>query len=105
YGQVADRVDAIAAQFAAAGVRRGDVVAVMLPTRIELVLCLMAAWRLGAAATPINPTFTAREADYQIEDSGAALVVNAGPEAPTGGKATLSVVELATTPGVGLQSP
>lgn len=105
YGQVADRVDAIAGQFAAAGIGRGDVVAVMLPNRVELVLCLMAAWRLGAAATPINPTFTAREADYQIEDSGAVLVVNVGGAAPTGGKATLSVDELATTPAAGLQPP
>ena len=62
YAEVARRVDAVAEQFAAAGVGRGDVVAVMLPNQVELLLGLMAAWRLGAAATPVNPVFTANEA-------------------------------------------
>jgi len=47
YAEVAHRVDAAAGQFAAAGVGRGDVVAVMLPNRVELLLALLAAWRLG----------------------------------------------------------
>jgi acyl-CoA synthetase (AMP-forming)/AMP-acid ligase II len=60
-------VDAVAEQFAAAGVGRGDVVAVMLPNRVELMIALLAAWRLGAAATPVNPVFTPNEAGYQID--------------------------------------
>jgi long-chain acyl-CoA synthetase len=75
YAKVACRVDAVAGQFAAAGVGRGDVVAVMLPNRVELLLGLMAAWRLGAVATPVNPVFTANEAGYQIADSGAKLLL------------------------------
>jgi acyl-CoA synthetase (AMP-forming)/AMP-acid ligase II len=55
YAEAARRVDAIAEQFAAAGVGRGDVVAVMLPNRVELLLGLMAAWRLGAAAMKLGP--------------------------------------------------
>ena len=67
YAEVARRVDAVAEQFAAAGVGRGDVVAaVMLPNRVELLLALLAAWRLGAAATPVNPVFTPNEAGYRI---------------------------------------
>jgi acyl-CoA synthetase (AMP-forming)/AMP-acid ligase II len=65
--EVARRVEALAERFAAAGVGSGDVVAVMLPNRVELLLGLMAAWRLGAAATPVNPVFTANEAGYQID--------------------------------------
>ena len=69
----------------------GSVVAVMLPNRIELLVAMVAAWRLGAAATPINPVFTANEADYQIDDAGAAVVVNLGAGAPTAaGRASLS---------------
>ncbi len=67
YAEVARRVDAVAEQFAAAGVGRGDVVAVMLPNRVDLLLALLAAWRLGAAATPVNPVFTPNEACYQID--------------------------------------
>jgi len=36
---------------------------------------MFAAWRLGAAVTPVNPALTAQEARYQIDDAGATLVV------------------------------
>nr|WP_020109292.1 AMP-binding protein [Nocardia sp. 348MFTsu5.1] len=75
YAQADRRVAAIAEQFAATGFGRGDVVAIMLPNRVELVLAILAAWRLGAAATPINPAFTEGEAGFQIEDSGASLLI------------------------------
>jgi acyl-CoA synthetase (AMP-forming)/AMP-acid ligase II len=71
----ADRVIAVAAAFAGAGLRRGDVLALVLPNRLELVTSMFAAWRLGAAVTPVNPALTAQEAGYQIADAGARLVV------------------------------
>jgi acyl-CoA synthetase (AMP-forming)/AMP-acid ligase II len=85
YAQVVAWTEAVAARFRAEGVGPGDVVAIMLPNRAELVISILAAWRLGAAATPINPAFTATEAGHQITDSGAILLVNAGPDAPGGG--------------------
>ena len=69
---------ALAAVFAAAGLRRGGVLAIMLPNRVELVTSMFAAWRLGAAVTPVNPALTAQEARYQIDDAGATLVVADG---------------------------
>jgi acyl-CoA synthetase (AMP-forming)/AMP-acid ligase II len=36
---------------------------------------MFAAWRLGAALTPLNPALTEEESDYQIADSGAAVVI------------------------------
>jgi long-chain acyl-CoA synthetase len=71
----ADRVIAVAALLAEAGLGRGDVLAIMLPNRVELVTSMFAAWRLGAAVTPVNPALTAQEAGYQIADAGAVLVV------------------------------
>ena len=103
YAEVARRVDAVAGQFAAAGVGRGDVVAVMLPNRVELLLGLMAAWRLGAAATPVNPVFTANEAGYQI-DSGAKLLLAADPGADYG-VPVLAVDELNASPFGSLPVP
>ena len=97
YAEVAGRVEALAEQFAAAGVGRGDVVAVMLPNRVELLLGLMAAWRLGAAATPVNPVFTANEAGYQIADSGAKVLLTADPGACYG-VPVLAADELNTHP-------
>ena len=57
------------------GIGRGDVVAVVLPNSVELVTVMFAAWRLGAALTPVNPALTKPEAQYQVTDSGAGLVV------------------------------
>jgi long-chain acyl-CoA synthetase len=71
----AGKVSAVAALFAAAGLRPGGVLAIMLPNRVELVTSMFAAWRLGAAVTPVNPALTGQEARYQIGDAGAALVV------------------------------
>ncbi len=104
YGEVGRRVDAVAEQFAAAGVGRGDVVAVMLPNRVELLLALLAAWRLGAAATPVNPVFTPNEANYQIADSGAKLVIGTQPDASYG-VPVLAAGDLATTPAGALPAP
>jgi long-chain acyl-CoA synthetase len=104
YAEVATRVDAVAEQFAAMGVGRGDVVAVMLPNRVELLLGLMAAWRLGAAATPINPVFTANEAGYQLQDSGAVLLLTSKPDADYGVPAVLAD-DLNTRPAGTLPAP
>jgi acyl-CoA synthetase (AMP-forming)/AMP-acid ligase II len=57
------------------GIGRGDVVAVVLPNSVDLVTVMFAAWRLGAAVTPVNPALTEHEAQYQVTDSGARLVV------------------------------
>jgi acyl-CoA synthetase (AMP-forming)/AMP-acid ligase II len=65
-------------RLAAHGVGRGDVVAAMLPNRVELVVLLFATWRLGAALTPINPALTADEAAYQLRDSNAMLAIADG---------------------------
>lgn len=94
YAEFGGRVEAVAEQLAEHGVGAGDVVAVMLPNRVELLVSLVAAWRLGAAATPVNPAFTRDEADHQVLDSGAALVVNAGADAPDGGRPSIGVDEL-----------
>ncbi|NEW26675.1 class I adenylate-forming enzyme family protein [Nocardia cyriacigeorgica] len=61
------------------GVGAGDVVAVMLPNTVDLVVALFAAWRLGAAVTPLNPALVPDEVGYQVADAGAAVLVAAGP--------------------------
>jgi acyl-CoA synthetase (AMP-forming)/AMP-acid ligase II len=74
----ADRVARAAARLAGLGVGEGDVVAIVLPNRVELVIALFAAWRLGAAATPVNPALTPPEMQYQVDDAGATVVIGDG---------------------------
>ncbi len=71
----ADAVRAMAGRLASAGVRRGTVVAALLPNRIELIVSMFAAWRLGAALTPVNPALTAAEVAHQVTDARALLAV------------------------------
>ena len=68
-------VRALAGRLDNQNITAGDVVAIMLPNRVELVTLLFAAWRVGAAVTPLNPALTAEEANYQLADSRAKLVV------------------------------
>ena len=95
-GQFAERVRSVAGLLAQRGVRRGDVVATLLPNRVELVLTLFAAWRLGAAVTPINPALTDSEAAYQLEDSATRLVVLDNRPSPAGTADALDVADLWT---------
>lgn len=57
------------------GIGHGDVVAVTLPNRAELVSNMFATWRVGAALTPVNPALTATEVAHQLDDSGARMVI------------------------------
>ena len=69
------RVQAAAAQLADLGVGPGDVVALRLVNRVEFVVLMFAAWRLGATVTPVNPALTDGEVARQLDDSGARLLV------------------------------
>ena len=95
-GEFAGRVRGVAGLLAQRGVRQGDVVALLLTNRVELVVALFAAWRLGATVTPINPALTENEAAYQIEDSAARLVVTDNRPSPSGTAETLDVAEFWT---------
>jgi len=96
----AQTVAAVAALLADAGLRRGGVLAVMLANRVELITAMFAAWRLGAAVTPVNPALTGQEARYQIDDAGANLVVADGASAAklAGGGHRIIPVEDVTSP-------
>src|SRR5438132_2621458 len=91
------RVHGAARTFAYLGVGRGDVVAVMLPNRVELLVTLLAAWRLGAAVTPINPALTPSEAQHQLTDSGAKVLVNGDGSAGLTGVVSVAAGDLPTT--------
>ncbi|WP_080736566.1 class I adenylate-forming enzyme family protein [Rhodococcoides fascians] len=68
-------VDSVAAELVDAGVGAGDVVAVLLPNRIDIITTMFAAWVLGATLTPVNPALTDDEVRYQLEDSTARVLV------------------------------
>ncbi|HZZ46191.1 MAG TPA: AMP-binding protein [Pseudonocardia sp.] len=104
-GEFAARIRSVAGLLAQRGVRRGDVVATLLPNRVELVLTLFGAWYLGATANPIDPALTDAEVSHRLEDSATHLVVTDGRRSPTGTADTLDVEALwrAADPGAALE--
>ncbi|MBY4039172.1 AMP-binding protein [Rhodococcus fascians] len=57
------------------GVQAGDRVPVMLGKRPELVVTLVALWRIGAVYVPLFTAFATGAAQMRIEDSKATLVI------------------------------
>ncbi|WP_433713960.1 class I adenylate-forming enzyme family protein [Nocardia sp. CA-084685] len=70
-----DAVRRAAATLRAAGVSSGDVVAIMLPNTAAFVVSLFATWRVGATVTPIDPSLTGSEAESQLTDTGADVLI------------------------------
>ena len=92
--QLLHRVRGAARHLKDLGIRPGDVVALNLTNRVEFVVLLFAAWRLGAAVTPINPSLTEGEVDRQLGDSAARVLVAENDAAAHDGVATLPVGDL-----------
>lgn len=70
-----DAVQNTAATLRSRSVSTGDVVAIKLPNAVGFIVSLFAAWRLGAAVTPVNPSLSAPEVRYQVADAGAKLLI------------------------------
>ncbi|MFG2730532.1 class I adenylate-forming enzyme family protein [Streptomyces canus] len=91
--QLRTRVRGAARHLQDLGIGSGDVVALKLRNRVEFVVVLFAAWRLGATVTPVNPSLTDVEVARQLHDSGARLLVVENG-ATAAGVVTLAVDDL-----------
>lgn len=79
YAEYGETVEVLAKGFVAMGVRPGDVIAIYLPNCWEFAAVYHAATLTGAIPTPLNPSYREREVLYQLEDSGAVLLITDGP--------------------------
>lgn len=66
--EVEEAADALAVAFQERGVVHGDRVAVYLQSVPHYVVTLLALWKLGAIAVPINPMYRAAELRRLVED-------------------------------------
>jgi long-chain acyl-CoA synthetase len=71
--------DRFAAHLKAAGVRRGDQVALILPNCPQFLIAEFGAWKAGAAILPLNPLYTAPELAEPLKSSGARIAVTLTP--------------------------
>src|SRR4051794_27880622 len=75
WGELRERVDALAGGLAGLGVRRGDTVALMLSNRPEFHLADLAVMSLGAVPFSIYLTSEPEQIAYVIEDAGAKVAL------------------------------
>ena len=68
YEELGAHVDTLARRLAAAGIGKGDRVALSLANGPDLVELLLAVTAIGAAAAPLNPAYTADELSFYLGD-------------------------------------
>jgi long-chain acyl-CoA synthetase len=78
YAEYGGTVESLARGFIAAGVKPGDVVAIFLANSWEFCTSFHAAELVGAIPTLLNPTYREREVRYQLENSGAVILITDG---------------------------
>ncbi len=79
YSEYAELVERIARGLIAAGLLPGEVIAIYLPNCWEFCAIYHAATLAGAAPTLLNPSYREREVRYQLENSGAVILITDGP--------------------------
>jgi long-chain acyl-CoA synthetase len=73
-------IDRLSRDFAAylqgkLGVKRGDRIAVMMPNLLAFPIAFLGIVRAGAAQVNVNPLYTARELEHQINDAGVEIII------------------------------
>ncbi|MET3918763.1 long-chain acyl-CoA synthetase [Variovorax sp. OAS795] len=79
FAQVEHASALLARSLQAAGLERGDRVALLLHNNLAYPVALAAILRAGMVGVTMNPLYTARELQYQLADSGASALVAAEP--------------------------
>ena len=83
--------------FAARGVKRGDVVMMLVGNRIEWVFSMLACWRMGAVALPCSTQLRRHDLEHRVAAANPALCI--GEEALLGylpgGVPTMDMAEIA----------
>jgi long-chain acyl-CoA synthetase len=59
----------------AAGLKRGDRIAIMLPNVLQYPIAMFGALRAGLTVVNTNPLYTAPELEHQLKDAGCAAIV------------------------------
>ncbi len=75
FGELLTQAKQMANFFQSKGLQKGDRVASMLPNCPQAVITYYGAMLAGGVVVQVNPLFTERELEYQVQDSGAKFIV------------------------------
>jgi len=75
YARLKELAETAAANLKAAGLRKGDRVAIMLPNSPQAIISYFGALKAGAVPVMINPLYMSHELSFILEDSGASFLI------------------------------
>jgi long-chain acyl-CoA synthetase len=75
YKELRDQVDRFATALHDLGIKKGDKVALLLLNSPQFIIAYFGALKAGATLTAISPVYVSPEIKYQLEDSGARMIV------------------------------
>ncbi len=75
YKEIRDQVDRFAAALHDLGIKKGDKIALLLLNSPQFMIAYYGALKAGATLTAISPVYVSPEIKYQIEDSGARMLI------------------------------
>jgi len=75
YKEIRDQVDRFATALHDLGVKKGDTIALLLLNSPQFIIAYYGALKAGATLTAISPVYVSSEIKYQLEDSGAKMIV------------------------------
>jgi fatty-acyl-CoA synthase len=102
YPQLAARSDDAARALAGLGVGAGDKVGILMPNRLEFVLALIGAAKLGAVVVPVNGRFKAHELSHVLAHADIRVLLTCSG---TGGGTDFPALMAEVFPGLGDQDP
>ncbi|MDO5770371.1 MAG: AMP-binding protein, partial [Psychrobacter sp.] len=65
----------LAAYLQSLGLKKGDKVAVMMPNILQMPVAVAAVLRAGLVLVNVNPLYTAKELEHQLDDSDAKVLI------------------------------
>ncbi len=77
WAEAAAQSHALACSFQELGIEKGDRIALTMPNWPEFVIAVLAAAEIGAVIVPLNPAYSARDIQFILRNTEAALVVTA----------------------------
>ncbi|MGI9366898.1 MAG: long-chain-fatty-acid--CoA ligase [Rhizobiaceae bacterium] len=75
YGELDKHSVAMAAYLQGLGLQKGDRVAIMMPNVLQYPIAVAGILRAGLIAVNVNPLYTPRELEHQLNDSGAKAII------------------------------
>jgi len=75
FRELREHTDRLAGALAGLGLKKGDRVGLYLLNSPQFVIAYFAALKLGCTVTPISPVYTSHEVKFQLDNSGARVVI------------------------------